>query len=92
MVHVHLAEVSPGLCEMGSDREQNQTLVQEHQQLLISLKVQAPRYPASQSLSCESHNVSFGVKDMTAQSWNAALLPRPPHLAMSRTPCHCFTN
>ncbi|KAJ3591665.1 hypothetical protein NHX12_006797, partial [Muraenolepis orangiensis] len=40
VIHIHLAEVSPGLCEIGSDQKENQILVQEHQQLLTKLKKQ----------------------------------------------------
>uniref|UniRef100_A0A8P4KA54 Coiled-coil domain containing 141 n=1 Tax=Dicentrarchus labrax TaxID=13489 RepID=A0A8P4KA54_DICLA len=38
VVHLQLVQVHPGLCEIGSNHEENQTLVQEQQQLMEKLK------------------------------------------------------
>ncbi|XP_038575928.1 titin homolog isoform X2 [Micropterus salmoides] len=38
LVHLQLVQVHPGLCEIGSNQEENQTLIQEHQQLMEKLK------------------------------------------------------
>nr|XP_046259696.1 uncharacterized protein ccdc141 [Scatophagus argus] len=38
VVHLQLVEVHPGLCEIGSNREENRTLIQEQQQLMGKLK------------------------------------------------------
>lgn len=43
LVHLQLVQVHPGLCEIGSNQEENQTLIQEHQQLMEKLKVQTDR-------------------------------------------------
>lgn len=40
LVHLQLVQVQPGLCEIGSDQEENQRLIQEQQQLTEKLKVQ----------------------------------------------------
>ena len=39
LVHLQLVQVHPGLCEIGSNRDENQTLIQEQQQLMDKLKV-----------------------------------------------------
>ncbi|KAM6978464.1 uncharacterized protein ccdc141 [Tautogolabrus adspersus] len=38
LVHLQLVQVHPGLCEIGSNQEENQILIQEQQQLLEKLK------------------------------------------------------
>ncbi|XP_070832697.1 centromere-associated protein E-like [Chaetodon trifascialis] len=38
VVHLQLVQVHPGLCEIGSNQEENQTLIQEQQQLMEKLK------------------------------------------------------
>ncbi|XP_060910079.1 trichohyalin [Labrus mixtus] len=38
LVHLQLVQVHPGLCEIGSNQEENQILIQEQQQLLVKLK------------------------------------------------------
>ncbi|XP_058509205.1 golgin subfamily B member 1-like [Solea solea] len=38
LVHLQLVQVQPGLCEVGSDQEENQTLIQELQQLKDKLE------------------------------------------------------
>ncbi|XP_022612889.1 coiled-coil domain-containing protein 141-like [Seriola dumerili] len=38
LVHLQLVQVHPGLCEIGSNQEENQRLIQEQQQLLEKLK------------------------------------------------------
>ncbi|CAK6974038.1 coiled-coil domain-containing protein 141 [Scomber scombrus] len=38
LVHLQLVQVHPGLCEIGSNQEENQTLIQEQQQLMVKLK------------------------------------------------------
>ncbi|RVE57819.1 hypothetical protein OJAV_G00203180 [Oryzias javanicus] len=38
LVHLQLVQVQPGLCEVGSNQKENQTLIQEQQQLLEKLK------------------------------------------------------
>ncbi|XP_035532529.1 uncharacterized protein ccdc141 [Morone saxatilis] len=38
VVHLQLVQVHPGLCEIGSNHEENRTLVQEQQQLMEKLK------------------------------------------------------
>lgn len=40
LVHLQLVQVQPGLCEIGSDQEETQRLIQEQQQLTEKLKVQ----------------------------------------------------
>ncbi|XP_068457611.1 coiled-coil domain-containing protein 141 isoform X2 [Clinocottus analis] len=38
LVHLQLVQVHPGLCEVGLNQEENQTLMQEQQQLIKNLK------------------------------------------------------
>ncbi|XP_071328802.1 coiled-coil domain-containing protein 141 isoform X2 [Trachinotus anak] len=38
LVHLQLVQVHPGLCEIGSNQEENQRLIQEQQQLMDKLK------------------------------------------------------
>ncbi|XP_040912581.1 uncharacterized protein LOC121194074 isoform X2 [Toxotes jaculatrix] len=38
LVHLQLVQVHPGLCEIGLNREENQTLIQEQQQLMEKLR------------------------------------------------------
>ncbi|XP_034417600.1 coiled-coil domain-containing protein 141 [Cyclopterus lumpus] len=38
LVHLQLVQVHPGLCEIGSNQEENQTLIQEQQLLMEKLK------------------------------------------------------
>ncbi|KAI3355750.1 hypothetical protein L3Q82_004199 [Scortum barcoo] len=38
LVHLQLVQVHPGLCEIGLNQEENQTLIQEQQQLMDKLK------------------------------------------------------
>ncbi|XP_067458887.1 coiled-coil domain-containing protein 141 isoform X2 [Thunnus thynnus] len=38
LVHLQLVQVHPGLCEIGSNKEENQTMIQEQQQLMEKLK------------------------------------------------------
>ncbi|XP_044072101.1 coiled-coil domain-containing protein 141 isoform X2 [Siniperca chuatsi] len=38
LVHLQLVQVHPGLCEIGSNQEENQTLIQDQQQLMEKLK------------------------------------------------------
>ncbi|XP_076603855.1 uncharacterized protein LOC143330952 isoform X2 [Chaetodon auriga] len=38
VVHLQLVQVHPGLCEIGSNQEENQTLIREQQQLMEKLK------------------------------------------------------
>ncbi|XP_036065446.1 uncharacterized protein ccdc141 isoform X2 [Oryzias melastigma] len=38
LVHLQLVQVQPGLCEVGSNQKENETLIQEQQQLLEKLK------------------------------------------------------
>ncbi|KAM6946040.1 coiled-coil domain-containing protein 141 [Aplochiton taeniatus] len=38
LVHLQLTEAHPDLCEIGSKQEETQSLIQEHQQLLLKLK------------------------------------------------------
>lgn len=39
LVHLQLVQVQPGLCEVGSDQEENQMLIQEQRELLDKLMV-----------------------------------------------------
>uniref|UniRef100_A0A3B3UY23 Uncharacterized protein n=2 Tax=Poecilia TaxID=8080 RepID=A0A3B3UY23_9TELE len=39
LIHLQLVQFQPGLCEIGSDREENHILIQEQQQLLEKLQV-----------------------------------------------------
>lgn len=39
VVHLQLVQVHPGLCEIGSNQVENQTLIQEQQQLMEKLQV-----------------------------------------------------
>ncbi|XP_032364328.1 uncharacterized protein ccdc141 [Etheostoma spectabile] len=38
VVHLQLVQVCPGLCEIGSNQEENQTLIQEQQKLIYKLQ------------------------------------------------------
>ncbi|KAM6955109.1 coiled-coil domain-containing protein 141-like [Lycodopsis pacificus] len=38
LVHLQLVQVHPGLCEVGSNQRENQTLIQEQEQLMEKLK------------------------------------------------------
>uniref|UniRef100_A0A3Q3QNP8 Uncharacterized protein n=1 Tax=Monopterus albus TaxID=43700 RepID=A0A3Q3QNP8_MONAL len=38
LVHLQLVQVHPGLCEFGSNKDENWTLIQEQQQLVEKLK------------------------------------------------------
>lgn len=39
VVHLQLVQVLPGLCEIGSNHEENQTLIQDQQKLMEKLQV-----------------------------------------------------
>lgn len=41
LVHLQLVQVHPGLCEIGLSEDENQILIQEQQQLMEKLKVNA---------------------------------------------------
>ncbi|KAF0027012.1 hypothetical protein F2P81_021749 [Scophthalmus maximus] len=43
LVHLQLVQVQPGLCEIGSNQDENQTLIQEQLQLMDRLKVLTSR-------------------------------------------------
>uniref|UniRef100_A0A3B4AH92 Uncharacterized protein n=1 Tax=Periophthalmus magnuspinnatus TaxID=409849 RepID=A0A3B4AH92_9GOBI len=45
-VHLQLVHVEPGLCEIGSNQEENQTLIREQKQLLGKLQVQSTIKPS----------------------------------------------
>ncbi|XP_016517765.1 uncharacterized protein ccdc141 isoform X2 [Poecilia formosa] len=42
LIHLQLVQFQPGLCEIGSDREENHILIQEQQQLLEKLQKHEP--------------------------------------------------
>ncbi|KAM4561414.1 uncharacterized protein ccdc141 [Fundulus diaphanus] len=42
LVHLQLVQFQPGLCEIGSNQEENHVLIQEHQQLLEKLQKHEP--------------------------------------------------
>lgn len=43
IIHLQLVQVHPGLSEIGSDLDENQTLIQDLQQLLQKLQVLPPK-------------------------------------------------
>uniref|UniRef100_A0A3P8SUC8 Uncharacterized protein n=1 Tax=Amphiprion percula TaxID=161767 RepID=A0A3P8SUC8_AMPPE len=59
LVHLQLVQVQPGLCEIGSNQEENQTMVQELQQLLDRLKVHKDTqlvHTDTQQIQKDTHN------------------------------------
>ncbi|MEQ2251016.1 hypothetical protein ILYODFUR_006678 [Ilyodon furcidens] len=42
LIHLQLVQFQPGLCEIGSNQEENRILIQEHQQLLQKLQKHEP--------------------------------------------------
>lgn len=53
LVHLQLVQFHPGLCEIGSNWEENQMLIEEQRQLLAKLKVHTCTYKKSSDwLSC----------------------------------------